>query len=173
MHAKTESYVLFELAGSTYAVPSRVILHIGMLEHVTLVPNAHPSIDGVVFSRGQVMPALNLRTRFGFPKVPHTIRTRLIFVQIQNRSVGLIVDGAREFKTISAEDICPIEETLTGIEGNYLQAVTKIGERLILLLDIEKTGDVSDSALPTPSQIAELIAKSKTPDPPASRSIPS
>lgn len=60
MNAKTESYVLFELAGSVYGIPSHGVKHIEMFEHVTLVPNANPAIDGVVFSRGQVIPALNL-----------------------------------------------------------------------------------------------------------------
>ena len=56
-----ESYVLFELAGSIYGIPSQNVQHIDMFEHVTRVPNANPAIDGVVFSRGQVIPALNLR----------------------------------------------------------------------------------------------------------------
>ena len=54
-----ESYVLFELAGSLYGMPSHSVRHIEMLEHITLVPNANPAIEGVVFSRGQVIPALN------------------------------------------------------------------------------------------------------------------
>ena len=64
-----QSYVLFELAGSVYGIPSQTVQHIEMFEHVTLVPNANPAIDGVVFSRGQVIPALNLRARFGFARL--------------------------------------------------------------------------------------------------------
>jgi chemotaxis signal transduction protein len=148
MASVTESYVLFELAGSTYGVPSRNVQHLELFEHVTLVPNANPAIDGVVFSRGQVIPALNLRTRFGFPRQENTLRTRILFVRVHDRTVGLIVDSAKQFLNFSAESIRPIEETLTGINGKYLKAVTKAGERLVLILDLEAVLNVDDVQLP-------------------------
>jgi purine-binding chemotaxis protein CheW len=137
MTTESETYVLFELAGTTYAVPSSNVRHIEMVEHVTLVPNAHRAIDGVVFSRGQVIPALNLRVRFGFPREAHSIRTRILFAQVQQRIVGLIVDSAREFRKIPSRSIRPIEEALTGVSGNYLKGLTTVNERLVLILDLE------------------------------------
>src|SRR6478672_8995824 len=98
MSATLESYVLFELSGSVYGIPSANVQHIDMFEHVTLVPNANPAIDGVVFSRGQVIPALNLRVRFGFAREPNALRTRIVFATVHDRTVGLIVDTAREFR---------------------------------------------------------------------------
>lgn len=148
MEAKFESYVIFELAGSIYGIPSQNVRHIEMFEHVTLVPNANPAIDGVVFSRGQVIPALNLRVRFGFPRTANTLRTRIIFASIHQRTVGLIVDAAREFKNLPLDQIGPIEGTLTGIHGKYLKAVTKIDERLVLILDLEAVLNVADVQLP-------------------------
>jgi len=152
MSANLESYVLFELAGSVYGLPSRGVQHIEMFEHVTLVPNANPSIDGVVFSRGQVIPALNLRVRFGFPREKNTLRTRIIFVTIHDRTVGLIVDTAREFRNLSRDAIRPIDETLTGINGKYLKAVTKVSERLVLILDLEAILNVDEVQSPHSSQ---------------------
>ena len=52
-----------------------------MVEQVTPVPNAPPFVDGVVFSRGQVVPAVNLRARFGFERVADDLRTRLLVVR--------------------------------------------------------------------------------------------
>ena len=49
-------YVLFELAGSLYGVHSRDVRHVEMLDHVTPVPNTAPSLEGLVFSRGRVVP---------------------------------------------------------------------------------------------------------------------
>lgn len=148
MSVKGDSFVLFELAGSLYGIPSWSVKHLEMLEHITLVPNANPAIDGVIFSRGQVIPALNLRVRFGFPHQAKTMQTRVIFVTAHDRTVGLIVDAAREFRTLPRENIRPIEETLTGIKGKYLTGVTKVNERLVLLLDLDATLDVSDVQLP-------------------------
>jgi len=153
MGAVLESYVLFELEGSAYAIPSRNVRHIDMFEHVTLVPNANPAIDGVVFSRGQVIPALNLRVRFGFPRQPNTLRTRIVFATVHDRTVGLIVDTAREFRNLSTESIRPIQETLTGINRNYLKAVTQVGERLVLIPDLAAVLNVDD-VQPFPAQPA-------------------
>jgi purine-binding chemotaxis protein CheW len=155
MNATSESYVLFELAGSLYGILSGSVQHIEMFEQVTFVPNANPAIEGVVFSRGEVMPALNLRVRFGFPREENTVRTRIVFTKIHDRTVGLIVDSAREFRNFPKESIRPIDETLTGINGKYLKAVTKAGDRLVLILDLEAILNVDDVQLPSaPTMLA-------------------
>lgn len=154
MSSKFESYVLFELAGSVYGIPSQHVRHIEMFERATPVPNANPAIDGVVFSRGQVIPALNLRLRFGFSRQPSTLRTRIIFTTVHDRNVGLIVDTAREFRNLPVESIGPIEETLTGLNGKYLKAVTHVGERLVLILDLEAVLNVDEVTLPAHAETA-------------------
>ncbi|HUR57663.1 MAG TPA: chemotaxis protein CheW [Opitutaceae bacterium] len=131
-----ETYILFELAGAAYGVRSRDVLHIDMVDHITPVPNAAAAVDGVVFSRGQVIPALNLRARFGFPREAPSPRTRLIFMKCGDRTVALVVDSAREFRSIPTDSIRPIESTLTGINSNYVRGVATVHDRLVLLLDV-------------------------------------
>ncbi|HUP39882.1 MAG TPA: chemotaxis protein CheW, partial [Vicinamibacterales bacterium] len=70
-----ETFIVLSVAGTTYAVRSHEVQHMEMVENVTRVPNAAPFVDGVVFSRGQVVPAVNLRARFGFERVPYDVRT--------------------------------------------------------------------------------------------------
>ena len=103
------------------------------------------AVDGVVFSRGQVIPALNLRARFGFPRTENTSRTRLIFLKNEKRTVALIVDSAREFRGIPTESIRPIEETLTGVNGNYVKGVATVSDRLVLLLDVAAVLKLDDN----------------------------
>jgi purine-binding chemotaxis protein CheW len=134
---RTEPYILFELAGTTYGVRSQVVQQMEMVEHITPVPNAPAFVEGVVFLRGQVIPALNLRQRFGFPKAPYDLRTRLIVVRAAGRTVGLIVDNAREFVPIGGETIQPPPEGIAGLSGHYLSGIATLGERLALILDIE------------------------------------
>ena len=129
-------YVLFELAGTAYAVPSDAVQRMEMVEHVTPVPNAPAFVDGIVFSRGRVVPAINLRARFGFPRVPYDAKARLIVVAHADRAVGLIVDSAREFVTISADKIQPPPETLGGMSGNYLAGVATVEDKVILVIDV-------------------------------------
>lgn len=157
MNTNAESFVLFELGENLYGLPSRSVLHIDMFEHITPVPNANAAIDGVVFSRGQVIPALNLRVRFGFPRKENTLRTRIVFAVIHDRTVGLIVDAAREFKSFSRESLRPIEKTLTGINDKYLTAVTKLGDKLVLILDLEAVLKVDDVELPADKHSAAPV----------------
>jgi len=131
-----DSFVLFELAGTTYAVPSGDVQQLEMIEHITPVPNAAKAVEGVVFSRGQVIPAINLRTRFGFPKIEYDLRSRLVVVKVGGRNIGLIVDAAREFKRIPQDAINPPSEALSGTRGKYLEAIATVGDRLILLLNL-------------------------------------
>src|SRR5512145_1814838 len=100
-----DHYILFSVAGTTYALPSQQVAHVEMVEQITRVPNAASFVDGVVFSRGQVVPAINMRLRFGFPRAERDLRTRLLVVQSDGRSVGLLVDACREFLTIPPASI--------------------------------------------------------------------
>ena len=130
------TYILFTVAGTTYALKSEQVLHMEMLDHVTPVPNAPAFVEGVVFSRGQVVPVINLRARFGFDRIGTTLRSRLLVVQHEARRVGLLADDAREFIRIPADAIKPPHEAVGGMSGNYLQGVAMIGERIVLILDV-------------------------------------
>jgi purine-binding chemotaxis protein CheW len=133
-----ESFILFELAGTTYALRSADIQQLEMIDHVTPVPNAPAFVDGVVSVRGQVIPALNLRARFGFARKEADIRTRLVVVRAGDRSVGLVVDSAREFAAITADMIQPPPMGVAGLSGEYLEGTAQLGERLVLLLDVKQ-----------------------------------
>ncbi len=144
-----EAFILFELAGTTYALNSQDVQHMEIIDHITPVPNAPPYVEGVVYSRGQVVPAINLRVRFGFPRQDLTLRSRLIIIQSGQRRVGLIVDSAREFRLIPRESILPPQEAIGGgLSGNYLQGIAPIGDRLIFLLDINELLKAAEPAKP-------------------------
>lgn len=132
----SESYVLVELAGATYALPSDDIQQLEMVTTPTPVPNAPEFVDGVVSVRGQVIPAMSLRARFGFPRAPHDVRSRLVVVRALGRTVGLLVDSAREFASIPADTIKPLPEGVGGMTGRYLRGVAQKGDRLMLVVDV-------------------------------------
>jgi|SRR6476660_5790146 len=133
-----QTYILFGVAGTTYAVKSDHVLHMEMVEHVTPVPNAPGFVEGVVFSRGQVVPVVNLRARFGFERAELNLRTRLLVVQTGDRRVGLLADEAREFIAISDSSIRPPSDAIGGLSGNYLEGVATLGERIVLVLNIRE-----------------------------------
>ena len=109
-----------------------------MVEHVTPVPNAPAFVEGVVFSRGQVVPvdqparAVRVRTR-GPGSADAAARGA-----DEDRRVGLLADDAREFVSIPDASIRPPDEAIGGLSGNYLDGVATLGERIVLILDLRE-----------------------------------
>lgn len=142
----TETFILFTLVGTTYAVRTRDVQHMEMVEEITPVPNAASFVEGVVFSRGQVVPVVNLRARFGFERVAPDLRSRLLVVQASGRAIGLLVDSAREFAGIASEAIKPPQDALTGLNGRYLEGIAVLNDRIVLVLDLAAVIDVAEVA---------------------------
>jgi purine-binding chemotaxis protein CheW len=149
-----DSYVLCELAGATYAVRSEDIQQLEMVTSPTPVPNAPGHVDGVVSVRGQVIPAMNLRARFGFPRQSHDLRSRLIVVRAAGRTVGLVVDSAREFASIPDDEIKPLPEGVGGLSGQYLRGIAHSGERLLLVVDVPRLLALESDLLDAEVQVA-------------------
>lgn len=155
----TDQYVIFSVAGTSYALPSEQIAHIEMVEQITRVPNAPGFVDGVMFSRGAVVPAVNLRARFGFEREPFTARTRLLVVQVDGRTIGLVVDSAREFLTIPETAIKPPSEALAGMSGRYLRGIVTSDDRMILILDLHAVLNPEDPAVVAATRTAAQFAQ--------------
>lgn len=134
----SDNYIVFAVAGTFYALRSTDVEHVEMVEQVTRVPNAAPFVDGVVFSRGQVVPAVNMRSRFGFDRAPYDLRTRLIVVHASGRHIGLIVDEGREFLRLTTSEIHAPEESLSGLSSQYVKGIASVRDRLILVLELDQ-----------------------------------
>lgn len=142
-----ENFILFELNKTTYAIQSSVVKQMEMIDQITPIPNAPDYIEGIVFSRGIVTPVINLRKRFGFEAVETTLSSRLIVVQSNQGTVGLIADSAREFIAIPTESIQPPPENISGLSGKYLEGIATLKERVILILDVESMLKLSDTTI--------------------------
>jgi purine-binding chemotaxis protein CheW len=141
--ASAQSYVLFHVAGATYAVRSQDVQHMEMIESITPVPNAPSYVDGVVLSRGQVVPVVNLRARFGFERIDAGLNGRLLVVALGPRRVALVADEAREFLRIPDPAIRPPGEAVGGLQGNYLQGIATLGDRVVLVLNVRQLIEAS------------------------------
>lgn len=143
----SDNFILFTVAGTAYALPSEHVAHIEMVEQVTRVPDSPPFVDGVVFSRGKVVPAINMRARFGFERAPLDVATRMLVVQSGNRAVGLLVDACREFTTLPAASIHPPGDAFSDVSAQYIEGVASIGDRLIVVLGLERLLGTTEHAV--------------------------
>lgn len=159
MTHQRDQYVIFSVADTYYALPSHQIAHVEMVEHITRVPNAPAFVDGVMFSRGAVVPAVNLRARFGFERTPYDARTRMLVVQVDGRTIGVLVDAAREFVTIPESAIKPPSDALAGMSGRYLRGIYTSSERMILILDLQAVLNPEDPAIVAASRAATQFAQ--------------
>jgi len=132
----SESYVLFDVAGRTCGVRSQSVLSVEMVDHVTAVPNAAPFVEGITLTRGKVISSINLRVRFGFPRIPAKPRARMLVVRPKNRTAGLLVDSVREFVSIQESTIQPAGNADT--IDRFVEGVALLGNRVILIVNLEE-----------------------------------
>ena len=140
--------MLCELAGTTYALRSDDIEQLEMVGQLTPVPNSPTFVDGLTSVRERVIPVVSLRARFGFERAPMDLRTRLVIIRSSGRSVGLIVDSAREFASIPEGAIQAPPDGLSEMTSRYLRGMAHIGERLVLVLDVVELLQMTDVSSP-------------------------
>lgn len=126
----------FHVGTEEYGVDISQIQEIIRMVEITRVPRTQDFMEGVINLRGQLIPIVDLRTRFGMERVPHTKNTRIIVTDVGTKRVGIIVDSASEVLTIPLEAIEEPPEMVAGVGADYLQGVGKVGDRLIILLDL-------------------------------------
>ena len=130
--------VSFNLGDEEYGVDILRVQEINRMVHITRVPKAPEFVEGVINLRGKVIPIVDLRKRFGLTAKPHDKNTRIIVVDIDGRTVGLIVDGVSEVLRFSMDTIEPPPPMVTGVEAEYIWGVGKLEDRLLILLDLSK-----------------------------------
>ncbi len=126
----------FCLGSEEYGVDISQIQEIIRMVEITRVPRTPDFVEGVINLRGQLIPIIDLRKRFGMERIEPTKSSRVIVTDIGTKRIGMIVDSASEVLTIPLESIEQAPEIIAGVDADYLQGVGKIGDRLIILLDL-------------------------------------
>ena len=139
--------VVFDLADEAYGVNIETVREIIRLQPVTVVPDTPEFVEGVINLRGAVNPVIDLRKRFNLPVSEVTEETRIVVVDISGENIGVIVDGVTEVLRINEDDIEPTSAVITTEDSYYIEGIAKLGDRLLILLDLEKvlTADERDA----------------------------
>ena len=118
------------------------------LERATSLPDTPALIEGVVDFRGESVPIVDLRKLLGSRWGEHTGDSRIIVRDFDGTTVGLIVDAVTEVVTIAGEDIDRTAESELVAGSRHLSGVARLGDRLIILLQVEEVAaDLSGAAV--------------------------
>ncbi|MBV8331862.1 MAG: purine-binding chemotaxis protein CheW [Candidatus Eremiobacteraeota bacterium] len=128
--------VSFHLGHEEYGVDIAQVQEIIRMVGITHVPRAPHFMEGVINLRGQLIPIIDLRTRFGMPRITATKSTRITVTEIGTKKVGIVVDSVSEVLNIPIENVEDAPEMVAGVGTEYIQGVGKMGERLIIMLDL-------------------------------------
>jgi purine-binding chemotaxis protein CheW len=130
--------VSFNIGEEEFGVNILQVQEIIRMLEVTRVPNAPEYIDGVINLRGRVIPIIDLRRRFGMPRKEHDKNTRIVVVELEGQVVGFVVDAVSEVLRIQRSVTEPPPSLVGGVREEYITAVGKLEDRLLILLDLEK-----------------------------------
>jgi purine-binding chemotaxis protein CheW len=130
--------VSFGLNKEEFGINILMVQEIIRMMQITKVPNSPDFIDGVVNIRGKVIPVVNLRTKLGMPRKEHDSMTRIIVVEVLQKTIGFLVDAVHEVLRIPANITEAPPELVAGINSEYIKAVGKLEDRLLILIDLEK-----------------------------------
>jgi purine-binding chemotaxis protein CheW len=157
----------FRIGRETFGLPIALVREIVRVPEITAVPNAPNYIEGVINLRGRIIPVVDLRKRFGEKVIEPHKKNRIVVVELESRSLGLIVNSASEVMKIPPSEIEAPHNVFQEGELNYITGVGKLKGRLVILLDLNRVlqrgelrrlDEVTASAvrLPTGSHVRDV-----------------
>jgi purine-binding chemotaxis protein CheW len=134
----SELHVTFRVGTADYAIPAAQVLHLESYESATPVPGAPGFVAGLVQVRGRLIPVVDLRARFGLPKVTHALDHRVVVVQAGARVAGLLVDSAREVIKLDPAAFERPPEIVEQQSGGFVKGVAMVAKRMFMLVDVPR-----------------------------------
>lgn len=131
----TDLHVVFRVGEASYAVAADLVQVMDSYDGATPVPGTPHYVAGLVQIRGDVVPVVDLRARFGLPAVDHTLDHRVLVVRVGQRDVGLLVDAAREVMRLPRDTLREPPEAVAQQGNRFVKSITRSGERLLMIID--------------------------------------
>jgi len=130
-----DKYLTFILSQEEYGIEIRHVTEIIGIQNITEVPDMPHYIRGVINLRGKVIPVMDVRLRFGLEERAYDDRTCIIVINIDEQSVGLIVDRVSEVLDIPKGDVEPPPKVKKGESSRFIKGMGKVGDQVKILLN--------------------------------------
>lgn len=132
--------ISFMLANEAYGIEVLKAREIIRMPIITKMPNTPHYIEGVINLRGEIVPVISLRKRFGLMEIENNSQTRIIIMEVCGTLIGFIVDSVTEVIRIRSSEIQPPPAIVIsgGVELEFITGVCNHAERLLVIMDIDR-----------------------------------
>ncbi|AIR86549.1 chemotaxis protein CheW [Erwinia sp. S63] len=142
-----QEFLVFTLGDEEYGIDILKVQEIRGYDQVTRIANTPEFIKGVTNLRGVIVPIIDLRVKFAQQDVEYNENTVVIVLNLEHRVVGIVVDGVSDVLSLMQEQIRPAPEFAVTMSTEYLTGLGALGERMLILVDIEKLLSSEEMAL--------------------------
>ena len=137
---ETTQIIIFKLGEEEFGVNILQVREIEKLDQgITRVPKAPHFVEGIINLRGEIIPIVDLRARFGLTLPEVGLNSRVIIVEVGEALVGMLVDAVVEVLRVPVSAIETAPTITKGVDSYFLVGVVNISDRLIVLLNLERT----------------------------------
>lgn len=145
--AGAREYLTFRLDQEEYGIDILKVQEIRGYEPPTRVADAPNFIKGVVNLRGTIVPIVDMRLKFNCTQAEYNSFTVVIVLNLRNRIVGIVVDSVSDVMELPPESLKPAPDLDSGIDSSAVLGLGSLGDRMLILLDIERLMSASDMGL--------------------------
>lgn len=152
----SREYLTFTLGDEEYGIDILKVQEIRGYDAVTKIANAPVFIKGVINMRGVIVPIIDMRLKFHLGQVEYNEFTVVIILNVAGRVVGIVVDGVSDVIALKREQIRPAPEFGALLDTAYIDGLTTLDERMIIMVDIEKL--ISSGEMGLVDQVRDELA---------------
>jgi purine-binding chemotaxis protein CheW len=130
--------VSFKLGNEIYGIEITRIREIILVGEITQIPETPHYIKGLINLRSSVIPVIDLRARFSLPEAELGEESRIMVLNVGNRTIGIVVDSVNEVLRVSQDQVSPAPPTVASLGNQYMTGLVRLGEQLLILLDVDQ-----------------------------------
>jgi purine-binding chemotaxis protein CheW len=130
-------FISFSVGDEEYGLELLRVKEVIRVREITWLPKAPSFVKGIINLRGDVIPIIDLRDKFGLEARGHTATTRVIVVEVEGRLMGMVVDSASQVVRIPADQIDPPPPVVGGFSREFITGVGKLEDKLVILLNTD------------------------------------
>lgn len=136
IEVQSTQYIVVDLGIEQYGIDIKYVDNIVRMQKITRVPKAQDFYRGVINLRGEIVPVMSLRKKFGLEEDVFTDKTRIIILRLDQReAIGVVVDNVKEVVSLESDNIDKVSNS-NDEKKYYISAVGKNQDNLISLLNV-------------------------------------